>query len=136
MEKREIALHIAQCGNYGNLLSHFFDKNFVKLTFLLKKIPQCGKVLKKAITLKNFHENHDRVRFMLLFHTTLVFSLLKTLLSRNFCQRSVTVNFRNLQNMCSNDFYDFFVKLIFATPLECIVHSALWNLRKFTVTLL
>ena len=28
----------AQCGNYGNLLSHFFDKNFVKVTFLLKKI--------------------------------------------------------------------------------------------------
>ena len=28
----------AQCGNYGNLLSRFFDKNFVKVTFLLKKI--------------------------------------------------------------------------------------------------
>ena len=28
----------SQCGNYGNLLSHFFDKNFVKATFLLKKI--------------------------------------------------------------------------------------------------
>ena len=27
-----------QFGDYGNVLSHFFDKNFVKLTFLLKKI--------------------------------------------------------------------------------------------------
>ena len=25
------------CGNHGNLLSHFFFKNFVKATFLLKK---------------------------------------------------------------------------------------------------
>ena len=24
----------AQCGNYGNLLSHFFGKNFVKVTIL------------------------------------------------------------------------------------------------------
>ena len=37
-ENRHIAS--AQCGNYGgNLLSpHFFDKNFVKVTFLQKKI--------------------------------------------------------------------------------------------------
>ena len=27
-----------QCGNYGNLLSHFFDKNFVKVILLLQKI--------------------------------------------------------------------------------------------------
>ena len=27
-------VHSAQCGNYGNLLSHFFDKNFVKATLL------------------------------------------------------------------------------------------------------
>ena len=26
------------CGNYGNLLSHFFDKNFVKVTFYAKKL--------------------------------------------------------------------------------------------------
>ena len=30
---------VAQCGNYGNLLAaHFFDKNFVKATFIQKKI--------------------------------------------------------------------------------------------------
>ena len=28
----------AQCGNYGNSLSHYFGKNFVKVTYLLKKI--------------------------------------------------------------------------------------------------
>ena len=28
----------AQCGNFGNLLSQFFDKNFVKVTVLLKKL--------------------------------------------------------------------------------------------------
>ena len=27
----------AQCGNYGNLVSHFFGKNFVKATVLLNK---------------------------------------------------------------------------------------------------
>ena len=26
---------ITQCGNYENSLSHFFDKNFVKVTLLL-----------------------------------------------------------------------------------------------------
>ena len=28
---------ITQCGNYENLLSHNFDNNFVKVTFLLDK---------------------------------------------------------------------------------------------------
>ena len=28
----------AQCGNCGNSLSHFSDKNFVKVTFLVKKL--------------------------------------------------------------------------------------------------
>ena len=28
----------AQCGNYGNLLSLFFGKNFVKVTILLTKL--------------------------------------------------------------------------------------------------
>ena len=31
---------VSQCGNYRNLLSHFFGKNFLKLTFLLKKSPK------------------------------------------------------------------------------------------------
>ena len=26
----------SKCGNYENLLSHFFDKNFVKVTFFTK----------------------------------------------------------------------------------------------------
>ena len=30
VEKREIH---SQCGNYGKILSHFFDKNFMKVTF-------------------------------------------------------------------------------------------------------
>ena len=28
----------AQCGNYGNSLSHIFGKNFVKVTVLLNKL--------------------------------------------------------------------------------------------------
>ena len=28
----------AQCGNYGNSLSQIFDKNFVKVIVLLKKL--------------------------------------------------------------------------------------------------
>ena len=37
---RNFCLNIvrAQCGNYGNLLSHFFDKIFMKATFLWKKL--------------------------------------------------------------------------------------------------
>ena len=31
-------LFTAQCGNYGNSLSHIFDKNFVKTAFLPKKL--------------------------------------------------------------------------------------------------
>ena len=30
--------HNTQCGNDGNLLPHFFDKNFVKSIFLMKKL--------------------------------------------------------------------------------------------------
>ena len=32
-----IAVFYSQCGNYGNSLSHFLDKNFVKVTFLVKQ---------------------------------------------------------------------------------------------------
>ena len=37
--KENVGVHLlsAQSGNYGTSLSHFFDKNFVKITFLLKK---------------------------------------------------------------------------------------------------
>ena len=35
MKRRVVA---AQCRNYGNLLSLFFGTNFVKVTFLLKKL--------------------------------------------------------------------------------------------------
>ena len=31
-----LSSHTVQCGNFGNLLSRIFDKNFVKATFLLK----------------------------------------------------------------------------------------------------
>ena len=36
--KFRILAKCAQCGNYGNLLSLFFAKNFVKLTVLLNKL--------------------------------------------------------------------------------------------------
>ena len=32
-----ISIPPSKCGNYGKSLSHYFDKNFVKVTFLLKK---------------------------------------------------------------------------------------------------
>ena len=37
VEMNEYRQGKAQCGNYGNLLSHLIDKNFVKATFLLEK---------------------------------------------------------------------------------------------------
>ena len=36
MEKK-LGFAKTQCGNYGNLLSHFFYKHFVKVVFLLDK---------------------------------------------------------------------------------------------------
>ena len=30
---------LPQCGNYGNLHLHSFDRNFVKATFLIRKVP-------------------------------------------------------------------------------------------------
>ena len=33
-----LIISLAKCGIYGNLLSQFSDKNFVKATFLLKKL--------------------------------------------------------------------------------------------------
>ena len=35
---QSVEIYDTQCGNYRNLLSHFFGKNFVKPTFLLKKL--------------------------------------------------------------------------------------------------
>ena len=48
--------------------------------------------------LKNekFTDTHEKFRQI----NSLVFSLVKTLLSRNFCQKSVTVNFRNFHTVC------------------------------------
>ena len=36
---------VSQCRNYGNLLILFFGKYFVKVTFLLKKLVRCPKLL-------------------------------------------------------------------------------------------
>ena len=36
--KLKLAVHMPLCGNYGNILSHIFGKNFVKVTALLKEI--------------------------------------------------------------------------------------------------
>ena len=48
---------------------------------------QCGK-MKNLLSPKKIRQTNS-----------LVFSLVKTLLSRNFCQRSVTVNFRNFHTV-------------------------------------
>ena len=59
-----VFIDISQCGNYGNLLSHIFGKNFVKVTFLLKSwfdeiffgeskffnFPQCAELQKFTLT--------------------------------------------------------------------------------------
>ena len=38
INERDMYICGLNCGNYGNLPSHVFDKNFVKATFLLKKL--------------------------------------------------------------------------------------------------
>ena len=37
-EKKKVKRAQPQCGNYGNSLSHFFGKNFVKAAVLLNKL--------------------------------------------------------------------------------------------------
>ena len=38
LQKRANYHSWSKCGNYGNLLSHIFDENFVKPTFFLKEL--------------------------------------------------------------------------------------------------
>ena len=66
-----------------NLLSHIFSKTFVKVTVLLKKL-----------TLKIFRQINSLVTY-----------LVKPLLSRNFCQNRVRVNFRNFHIVTQLHFY-------------------------------
>ena len=87
-------IRTTQCGNNGYLLSHFFDKNFVKAILYYcrtykelvsrKKIDaQCGKT-----------RNSLSPNFFFVKSTTyLTSSFVKTLLSRIFCQKSVRDNF-------------------------------------------
>ena len=72
-------VHFAQCGNYGNLLSRFFDKNFVKTTHLVDSL---NKPLKSWLDGKKFWWEQ-------IFHfPTVCFvvakEVTKELISRNF----------------------------------------------------
>ena len=82
-----LSYFFTQCGNYGNLLSRFFGKNFVEATHLLNKS------LKSWYDGKNFGES----KFFIF--STMCFS--NTLLSRNFCQTKNVLdqNHRNFHTM-------------------------------------
>ena len=102
---------LPQCGNYGNSFSRKFGKNFVKITVLLNKL------LSKELIWRNIFYVRENFSF---FHTacstlwknekfsliekifrqinSLVFYLVKTLLSRNFCQKSVKLFRLNFYN--------------------------------------
>ena len=107
-----ILFYTAQSDFYRNSLSHFFGKNFVKPILLLNKLLNCcwidvrvsfsfyyaRNVEKREIIShwKKFRENNS-----------LVTSLVKTtLLTRNFCQKCVRVNFWN-STLCK--VYEIFV---------------------------
>ena len=53
-------MQAAQCGNFGNSLSHFFDKNFVKATVLLNKLRY---VTKDLISRKKFLGEREFPKF-------------------------------------------------------------------------
>ena len=93
-----------QFGDYGNVLSHFFDKNFVKLTFLLKKILKSrfdekmfGSEFFHTVVWKNEKFSLTEKTFRQINY--LVISLVKPLLSRNFCEKSVRENFCNFHTV-------------------------------------
>ena len=71
-----------QCGNYRNSLSRIFGKNFVKVTVLLNNL-----------LLKSWFDEIVRQINSLLYRTV------KPLLSRNFCQKCVRLNFCNFHIM-------------------------------------
>ena len=83
-DPQAVSTHIQQCGKYGNLLSsHFFGKNFVKVTAILKKLQtvhltkffvceskflsfthcsaQCGKT-RNSLPRKKFRQTNFRVK--------------------------------------------------------------------------
>ena len=59
-------LYLAQCGNYGNLLSRLFERNFVKATFQTKGVT-------KMLISRNIFS--VRVNFSI-FHTVLYLDLM------------------------------------------------------------
>ena len=82
------ALFNAQCGNCCNLVSHIFGKNFVKVTFLLKKLhKQCGKT-RHSLTQVIFSSNQ---LFSNLFSKTITFT--------NFFEKNVRENFCNFRTV-------------------------------------
>ena len=72
----------------GAELTWFHGK---KVAFFVPKLFTVWKNEKYTVTQKKFRQINS-----------LVFSLVKTLLSRNFCQKSVTVNFRNFHTVCQS----------------------------------
>ena len=107
----------SQCGNYGNLLSLFFGKNFVKVKFLQKKL--------LIVDLTNFFlvshialwKNENSLRISLSLKksrqiNSLVISFSKTIAFTKF-----------LRKKCEREFLQF--------PQLC----TLWKLRKFSLPL-
>ena len=71
-----LSVRETQCGNYRNLLLHFFGKNFVKATFLLKKFRK-----------RPFDEkNYVRVKFSF-FHAVMILNMIAL---KNFAYRDAT----------------------------------------------
>ena len=114
---------IAQCGNSGNSLSHFFDKNFVKPTVLLNKllkswfheiffqwerifeISTVWKLRKFSLTEEIFREINSLVTY-----------LVKPLVSRNFYYLRKRESNGNFQNFSLQ------------------YRSVVWKLRNFIAT--
>ena len=78
-----VKLCIAQCGNYGNLLSLFYGKNFVKVTFLLR-----NHVLDRWFD--EFFFNETRVNFCNFYNYNItVWKLCLTLFWQKFRESNV-----------------------------------------------
>ena len=87
VEKWEILSHLEEI-SWNQFSSNFLSKNVAFTKFLRKKMLTVWKNEKFSVTHKKFRQINS-----------LVFSLVKTLLSRNFCQIIVTVNFRNFHTV-------------------------------------
>ena len=98
-----------QCGNYGDLLSRIFGKNFVKVTDLLKEslnswfdeifFSESKFFIFPQHTVEKWKIYSHLNKIFVCQNNSIVIHLVNAFVSRNFCQKCMRVNFRNFHTV-------------------------------------